>query len=71
MNNCIIKGTYWVGADKDKDNEDNHVTNALTNYGVFDVFVPNSGTNIVNNSEIGSIYIAEHGNLTLSGTTIV
>ena len=71
LNNCIIKGTYWVGADKDKDNEDNHVTNALTNYGVFDVFVPNSGTNIVNNSEIGSIYIAEHGNLTLSGTTIV
>ena len=56
LNNCTIKGTYWVGPEKDIDNENNHATNAFNNYGVFDIFVPNKPSEaIINDSEIGSI----------------
>lgn len=72
LNGCTIKDTYWVGADKDKDNENNHATNAYNNFGVFDVFVPNQPTKaIINDSEIGSIRLWNQAQLTLSGTTTV
>lgn len=67
LDNCTIKGTYWV---EEKDLNTNAQT-CYNTFGIYDIFVPNNkGTNI-KDSEIGSICIAEHGILTLSGTTIV
>jgi hypothetical protein len=72
LNNCTIKGTYWVGPEKDIDNENNHATNAFNNYGVFDIFVPNKPSRaIINDSEIGSIRLWNQAQLILSGTTTV
>jgi len=73
LNNCTIKGTHWVGAEKDKDNVNQHVTKALE-YGVYDVFIPsNTGymTTIEGKSEIGSIYVREQGRLTVSGNSVI
>ena len=67
LTNCTITGTYWVGAEKD---ENQLVGNAL-NKGVYDVFVPNDGVTTLNSCEIGSIYVENHAQLTLSGTTKV
>lgn len=67
LNNCTIKGTYWVG---EKDLNMN-AQNAYDNYGLYDVFVPNNKMTTINNSEIGSIILNNHGNLTVSGTSTV
>lgn len=71
--NCKIKGTRWVGSEKDKDNVNQHVTKALE-YGVYDVFIPGNKTymtTIEAKSEIGSIYIREQGRLTVSGNSVI
>ena len=73
LNKCIIKGTKHVGVEKDKDNENQHVTKALAQ-GVYDILVPNNLTNHklqINDSEIGSIYVKEQGRLIVSGNSVV
>jgi hypothetical protein len=67
LNNCTIKGTYWVG-DKDKN------TNAqacFDNIGVYDIFVSNSNKLQINNSEIRTINVNNHALLTVSETSTV
>ena len=67
VNNCTITGTYWVGA-KDKN------TNAqacYNNFEIYDIFVPNNISTVINNSRIGSIYVNNHGHLTISGTSTI
>lgn len=67
LNNCEITGTYWVGTEKDANvNAQTAIDNFL---GVYDIFVPNDGVTTINNSTIGSIYINNHGVLTISGTS--
>ena len=69
LTHCTITGTYWVGAEKDKNQ---NAEKAINNFdGVYDVFVPNDGVTTLNNCEIGNIFVANHGKLTLSGTTEV
>jgi hypothetical protein len=68
LNNCTIKGTYWVGSVKD------HNTNAQQcsdNLGVYDIFIPNNKLTAVNNSTIGCIRVNNHGHLTVAGTSII
>ena len=67
LNNCTITGTYWVGT-KDKN------TNAqacYNNFEIYDIFVPNNISTVINNSRIGSIYVNNHGHLTISGTSTI
>lgn len=76
LNNCIIKDTKHVGVEKDKDNENQHVTKALAQ-GVYDILVPNlynataDYKTTINDSEIGSIYVKEQGRLIVSGNSVV
>ncbi len=67
LNNCTIKGTYWVG---EKDLNENAQT-SYENYGIYDVFVPNNNLTHIKNSIIGSINVNNHGNLTISGTSTI
>lgn len=68
LNNCTITGTYWVGA---KD-ENVNAQKAIDSYGgVYDIFTPNDGRLVINNSSIGGIFVHNHGQLTLSGNTKV
>lgn len=67
LKNCIIKGTYWVGKEKDEN------TNAELGLakGLYDVFASNSNfINIEGNSEIGTIGYQEHGNLSVSESKV-
>lgn len=67
LKNCSIKGTYWVG-DKDQN------TNAqacYTNFGIYDIFVPNNKMTTADSSTIGSIYVNNHGHMTIEGTSVV
>jgi hypothetical protein len=62
IDNCTITGTYWVGA---KDSNPN-AGNSVSNYGgVYDIFIPNNVTCNIKNSTIGSIYVHNHGKLTV------
>lgn len=76
LNNCIIKDTKHVGEEKDKDNENKHVTKALAQ-GVYDILVPNlynknaDYKTTINNSVIGSIYVKEQGRLIVTGESVV
>ncbi len=68
LNNCTIKGTYWVGSIKDQN------VNAQTcydEYGIYDIFVPNNKMTTINNSTIGSINVHNNAYLTVSGTSII
>lgn len=67
LDNCTITGTYWVGA---KDENEN-AQSCYENFGIYDVFVPNNELTKINNSTIGSIYINNHGHLTITGTSVV
>ena len=67
LNNCTITGTYWV---EEKDQNPN-AQNAMDIYGCYDIFVPNAGIITINNSEVGTISVQNHGNLTISGTSKV
>ena len=37
LNNCTIKGTYWVGATKDGNV---NAQSCIDTYGIYDIFVP-------------------------------
>jgi len=67
LNDCTIKGTYWVG---EKDLNVNAI-NAYNIYGIYDVFVPNNKMTTINNSIIGSVNVNNHGHLTISGTSTI
>lgn len=67
LDNCTIKGTYWVGS-KDLNT---YGQAAYDNYGIYDIFVPNSNLTHLKNSTVGTIYINNHGNLKISGTSVV
>lgn len=69
LTNCTITGTFWVGAEKDSNQNAEKAINSYN--GIYDIFVPNDGVTILNNCEIGNIFVANHGKLTLSGTTKV
>lgn len=72
VENCNITGSYWVGKEKDG--------NVLAESrfekfkGVYDVFVANTDTKnkkytTINNSSIGRIYVHNHGNLIVTGSS--
>ena len=62
LDNCTITGTYWVGA---KDSNPN-AGNSISYYGgVYDIFIPNNVTCNIKNSTIGSIFVHNHGKLTV------
>lgn len=68
LNNCEIKDTYWVGAEKDTNQ---NVDKAMNSFGgVYDVFIPNDAVTLINNSTIGGIYINNHGTLTIEGSNV-
>ena len=67
LNNCTIKGTYWVGA---KD-ENMNAKACYDKFGIYDIFVPNNKLTHVNKSIIGSIYVSNHGHLIISGTSTI
>ncbi len=67
LNDCTIKGSYWVG---EKDLNANAI-NAYNIYGIYDVFVPNNKMTTINNSIIGSVNVNNHGHLTISGTSTI
>ena len=67
LNNCTIKGTYWVGA---KD-ENMNAKACYDKFGIYDIFVPDNKLTHVNKSIIGSIYVSNHGHLTISGTSTI
>jgi hypothetical protein len=67
LNNCTIKGTYWVG---EKDTNAN-AQNCYNVFGIYDIFVPNNKLTTINNSTIGSINIHNAGRLIISGTSII
>lgn len=66
LDNCTIKGTYWVGA---KD-ENVNAQQCYERFGIYDIYVPDSKL-YIKNSTIGSIRISNHAHLTLSGTSTV
>lgn len=67
LNNCTIKGTYWVGA---KDLNEN--AQMCSDYhGVYDVFVPNNKLTTLNNCEVGTINVHNNAHLTVAGTSTV
>ena len=68
LNNCIIKGTYWVGSIKDLNS---NAQLCYDNFGIYDIFVPNNKLTTINNSTIGCIRVNNHGHLTITGTSIV
>ncbi len=67
LNNCTIKGTYWVGA---KDLNEN-AQPCYDRYGVYDVFVPNNKLTTLNDCEVGTIYVHNNGHLTVAGASTV
>ena len=67
LENCTITGTYWVGT---KDPNTN-AQQCYDNFGIYDIFVPNNKRTHVNNSTIGTIYVNNHGHLTISGTSTI
>lgn len=68
LNNCTIKGTYWVGSVKD---QNVNAQNCYDDFGIYDIFVPNNKLTTINNSTIGCIRVNNHGHLTITGTSIV
>lgn len=67
LDNCTITGTYWVGA---KDLNPNAQA-CYNNYGIYDIFVPNNILTHLKNSTVGTIYVNNHGKLTVSGTSVI
>ena len=71
LDNCTITGSYWVGKEKDG----NSLAEAKFNEfnGIYDVFVANSNKKYttINNSIIGRIYVQNHGNLIVEGSSVV
>lgn len=68
LNNCTIKGTYWVGSIKD---QNVNAQDCYNIFGIYDIFVPNNILTAITNSTIGKIRVNNHGHLTVSGTSII
>ena len=68
LNNCTIKGTYWVGSVKD---QNVNAQNCYDNFGIYDILVPNNKMTTINNSTIGSINVQNNAHLTVTGTSII
>ena len=68
LNNCTVKGTYWVGSIKD---QNGNAQNCYDTFGIYDIFVPNNILTAITNSTIGKIRVNNHGHLTVSGTSKV
>ena len=68
LDNCTVKGTYWVGSIKD---QNVNAQQCYDNFGIYDIFVPNNKLTQINNSTIGRIYVNNHGHLTVAGTSTV
>lgn len=72
LKNCEIYGTYWVGQEKDIDKEKPNIPiNTYNKYnGIYDVFVPNDGNISIDESQIGRIYVNNHGKLNIKNSTV-
>ena len=68
LNNCTVKGTYWVGSIKDQNVK---AQNCYDTFGIYDIFVPNNILTAITNSAIGCIRVNNHGHLTVAGTSII
>jgi hypothetical protein len=69
LNNCTIDGSYWVGATKD---ENVNAQNCFNTYGeAYDIFIPNSSTTTLTNSEIGRIYVNNHATFNAGSGSII
>ena len=68
LNNCTIKGTYWVGSIKD---QNVYAQNCYDTFGIYDILVPNNKMTTINNSTIGSINVQNNAHLTVTGTSII
>lgn len=68
LNNCTIKGTYWVGSVKD---QNVNAQECYDKYGIYDILVPNNKMTTINNSTIGSINVQNNAHLTVTGTSII
>ena len=68
LNNCTIKGTYWVGSIKD---QNVNAQQCYNNFGIYDILVPNNKMTTINNSTIGSINVQNNAHLTVTGTSII
>ena len=68
LNNCTIKGTYWVGSVKD---QNINAQKCYDKYGIYDILVPNNKMTTINNSTIGSINVQNNAHLTVTGTSII
>ena len=68
LDNCTVKGTYWVGSIKD---QNGNAQNCYDTFGIYDIFVPNNILTAITNSTIGKIRVNNHGHLTVSGTSKV
>ena len=69
LNNCKIDGSYWVGATKD---ENVNAQNCFNTYGeAYDIFIPNSSTTTLTNSEIGRIYVNNHATFNAGSGSII
>ena len=73
LNNCVMTGSYWVGEEKDGNN---NASIAMEKYnGVYDVFVANTFQanryTTINNSTIGRIFVHNHGDLIVDGSSKV
>ncbi len=72
LKNCNISGTYWVGQEKDIDKENPNIPIYTYNKynGIYDVFVPNDGNISIDESQIGRIYVNNHGKLNIKNSTV-
>ena len=68
LDNCTVKGTYWVGSIKD---QNVHAQNCYDTFGIYDILVPNNKMTTINNSTIGSINVQNNAHLTVTGTSII
>lgn len=68
LDNCTVKGTYWVGSIKD---QNVNAQNCYDKYGIYDILVPNNKMTTINNSTIGSINVQNNAHLTVTGTSII
>ena len=68
LDNCTVKGTYWVGSIKD---QNVNAQDCYDTFGIYDIYVPNNKMTTINNSTIGSINVHNNAHLTITGTSII
>ena len=64
LKNCTITGTYWVGAEKD---QNVNAQKCYDTFRIYDIFVPDKKLTKLINCRIGSIYVNNHGKLSIEG----